>query len=303
MAANSISTTRRRIRATSSHFSKLLTTPSKIASTFDWKRQAGANNKNNNNNTHLLSLSIHKNSIGMALSPSSSSKNSSSDGGPNSLGSLYMVDRRKMDTRTKQAIAKVIQQNDVCGMVVSWPTQQESGRNGEACGRVLFTLEQLLNDGSTTQVPKRPLCLWNSSSHSTTVAKANEHQEQQHETTDPWGRSSQYAGHAPSSASTTTTRRTTMEYRSRSDQYDCVTYLSPVEILEDFWQVHFPQEQSASLAAAATTTTTRRTSCSSRYQNPQVLGRARQTTNHQHTTNSRWTAAPPSTKRKHLVAA
>lgn len=53
----------------------------------------------------------------------------------------------------------------ICGMVVSWPVREGTGRCGAACGRVLRALDQLhSNDdddgGRRLFHPGRPVCLW-----------------------------------------------------------------------------------------------------------------------------------------------
>ena len=57
----------------------------------------------------------------------------------------------------------------VCGIVVNWPLQRDTGRMGAACGRVLFALEQLWGRSNETimvdESPEActhelPFCLW-----------------------------------------------------------------------------------------------------------------------------------------------
>mmetsp|Transcript_6086 Transcript_6086/g.14228 ORF Transcript_6086/g.14228 Transcript_6086/m.14228 type:complete len:288 (+) Transcript_6086:172-1035(+) len=47
----------------------------------------------------------------------------------------------------KLRLSGLVREHNVCGFVVSWPIQQDTGLMGASCGRTLWTLEQLLFDG------------------------------------------------------------------------------------------------------------------------------------------------------------
>jgi hypothetical protein len=73
----------------------------------------------------------------------------------------------------RDKLLEICEQHKVCGVVVAWPLQQDTGRMGAACGRVLYTLEGLFSPDDETaavggylkevesfaaRLP--PLCLW-----------------------------------------------------------------------------------------------------------------------------------------------
>jgi hypothetical protein len=71
------------------------------------------------------------------------------------------LEKKKVPTEAKQRLARLVKDYKVCGFVVSWPLQKDTGRMGASCGRTLYTLEQLLEDTSIIN-SNRPLCLWDS---------------------------------------------------------------------------------------------------------------------------------------------
>ncbi|CAJ1963815.1 unnamed protein product [Cylindrotheca closterium] len=115
---------------TSKKLLQALTSPSKLASRFDWRKVNGGS---------VLSLNIHKDRIGLALAAHPSYGN-----GPYTLESIPLARKTKVTEESKKALANIIEEHNVCGFVVSWPLQPDSQRMGAACGRVLHTLEQLL---------------------------------------------------------------------------------------------------------------------------------------------------------------
>jgi len=48
-----------------------------------------------------------------------------------------------IDRECLERFSKIVEEHKVCGVVVNWPVQRETGRMGAACGRVVFALEQL----------------------------------------------------------------------------------------------------------------------------------------------------------------
>ena len=141
----------------------VLTTPSKIASKFDWKRTGGAS---------VLSLDINQDRINLAVAshPSSSSSITTSSTTPTTpttktLKSIKLSGRKgRVSNICRQELADVISKYQVCGVVVTWPLQHDTGKMGAACGRVLYTLEHLLlddnNELTNLLTPNRPFCLW-----------------------------------------------------------------------------------------------------------------------------------------------
>jgi hypothetical protein len=69
-----------------------------------------------------------------------------------------------IDEQCLDRFSKIIEKYKVCGVVVSWPLQHDTGRMGAACGRTIFALEQLWeqSNGGSNDVLSRPFCLWDS---------------------------------------------------------------------------------------------------------------------------------------------
>jgi RNase H-fold protein (predicted Holliday junction resolvase) len=199
---------------------KVLTTPSKIASALDWKKLNGS----------VLSLDIHKDRIGLAIAshPSFGEK-------PTSLEDIPLGKRGHVTRECKERLAALAKDYRVCGVVVSWPLQPDTGRMGASCGRVLHTLDDLLEDSSLCNTSTRPLCLWDGD----------------HSLPDPedrWGRSEAY-----SRTSSKTVHRASVE------QYNHDENIVAANVWEDFCRSHWPdlyeQEQAAKNVTTATTTT------------------------------------------------
>ena len=109
-----------------------------------------------------------------------------------------------------QLIDSVVQKYNVCGILVAWPVQRDTGKVGASCGRVLHSLENLLasiqeqeerkgrgeheqqlllrrpNGATNARSRDRyvPICLWNPCRTNSVHV----------ETTDEWGRNSSYGG-------------------------------------------------------------------------------------------------------------
>jgi RNase H-fold protein (predicted Holliday junction resolvase) len=143
---------------------KVLTNPSKIASALDWRKVSGS----------ILSLDIHKGHIGMAVAshPSFGEKTQT-------LDSIKLLKRGHADADIKEQLAEIVKEFKVCGVVVSWPIQTDTGRPGAACGRILHTLDDLLEDSNVIS-NSRPICFWD-----------GRHVEPEPE--DEWGRCAAYA--------------------------------------------------------------------------------------------------------------
>mmetsp|Transcript_1970 Transcript_1970/g.3584 ORF Transcript_1970/g.3584 Transcript_1970/m.3584 type:complete len:259 (+) Transcript_1970:239-1015(+) len=145
---------------------KVLTTPCKLANALDWRKMSGST---------ILSLDIHADRIGLAMASHPSGVGFSSKQKDNKSQSCHALEpiplsSKKISAEAKQRLADLVKEYKVCGFVVSWPLQKDTGRMGASCGRTLFTLEQLLqvDDESSSSssnnivTPNRPIVLWDS---------------------------------------------------------------------------------------------------------------------------------------------
>jgi hypothetical protein len=58
-----------------------------------------------------------------------------------------------------RAVQHIVQQYNVCGVVVEWPVQDE-GWCGASCGRVLHALDHLTLSSSSSNSSPKPVCLY-----------------------------------------------------------------------------------------------------------------------------------------------
>lgn len=148
-----------------------LSKPSKVASILDWKKTF---------HHTILAVNFHKNRVGIAIASHPSLGIPCMELEPlrfedhrgNGKGIVGAIDRKCLER-----FSEIIEEHKVCGVVVNWPIQRETGRMGAACGRVLFALEQLWErsnetipddesaDASTLELQRggllsRPFCLW-----------------------------------------------------------------------------------------------------------------------------------------------
>ncbi len=175
---------------------RVIKAPSAVANTLDWRKaSAGVAN--------ALAIDVHADKIGLALATLRSSKdeqgatesqqvlrsrqllfrNREPDRDHFSLGfrdsfSCRVLDpiplttteqtgrkrKRAIAPEAKDRLSSLIRDHNVCGIVVSWPIQKDTGLKGASCGRTLWALEQLLeeegSEGALPFAPNRPLCLW-----------------------------------------------------------------------------------------------------------------------------------------------
>jgi len=165
---------------------KVLTTPSKIANALDWKKQIAT----------IATIDVHADRIGLSISHhpssssgqdestsslSSSSSSSSSSLLSSSLSSLFyslpirQKGKFKIPDSSRQQLSDLVQENKVCGFVVSWPIQKDTGLMGASCGRTLFAIEELLLQPSSSLssaaaassvfTSNRKICLWDGGVH------------------------------------------------------------------------------------------------------------------------------------------
>ena len=122
----------------------------------------------------------------------------------------------KLPDTVKQKLEEVVRQRDnICGVVVSWPLQKDTGHMGAPCGRTLHILEELLEETDLFS-SDRPLCLWDSQ-HPTICAQ------------DKWGRCADFAR--------TTEKHTHLASKEQYNQDDNVV---ATQVWNDFVRVHWP---------------------------------------------------------------
>lgn len=190
-----------------SKLSKVLAAPSKIASALDWRKINGS----------VLSLNIHQDRIGLAIASHPSLGDQAS-----SFQDIPLAKKGRVTEDCKQQLASIVKDYRVCGVVVSWPVQTDTGRIGAACGRVLHTLEGLL-DESDLCTPSRPLCLWDGVRAST-------------ETEDEWGRSKAYTQIPINDKGDVKA-----EHHASVEQYHQDENMVAAAVWDDFCKVHWPE--------------------------------------------------------------
>eukprot|EP00934_Nitzschia_sp_Nitz4_P005085 Nitzschia sp. Nitz4//scaffold117_size69655//18167//18997//NITZ4_006018-RA/size69655-processed-gene-0.23-mRNA-1//1//CDS//3329533633//5075//frame0 len=225
---------------THSKFYKLMRTlskPSKVASTLDWKRHSGAT---------LLSLNIHTNRIGIAVASHPS------------LGATTCLELEPMrfaddhitiDKSCLDRLHDIMDDYKVCGIVVSWPLQSDTGRMGAACGRVLYALEEIMDKSSQAAnknivlSPNRPLCLWDCGHI------MPKHRSNPRTNVDSFGRCARFVNTSTNS-----------EYRASKEQYHEDELTVVQQVWNDFCKAHWPDlvakaKPTQETAAKATTVT------------------------------------------------
>ena len=183
----------------------VLTTPSKVASKLDWRRASGS----------VLSLDIHQDRIGLAIA-----SHPTYGEGISTLRPITLQRKGRVNEECRIALSKIVKEHKVCGVVVSWPLQ-DSGKMGAACGRVLYTLENILQEDSTIITPNRPFCLWDGN-HSS-----------KEEEEDGFGRSVAYS-RVPS--------KSNLVHRASKEQYcqDENENTAAAQVWDDFYRSHWP---------------------------------------------------------------
>jgi len=115
-----------------------LSKPSKVASILDWNKAF--------DNT-VLSLNFHKNRVGIAVASHPSLGIPCIELEPLRFDSINGNRKNiagSIDRHCLERFSDIIEGYKVCGVVVNWPLQSDTGRMGAACGRVIFALEQLV---------------------------------------------------------------------------------------------------------------------------------------------------------------
>ncbi|CAB9512818.1 expressed unknown protein [Seminavis robusta] len=146
---------------------RVLRHPTKIASALDWKKASGA----------ILALDVGADRIGLAVASHPAHGDSPIPLEPVTIHLETTSDnKRVLSPAVASQLKEIVSTYNVSSFVVSWPVQKE-GRCGAPCGKVLHTLDSLV-ESSNVITDKRPFCLW------------DEHHQQPHE--DEWGRNPIY---------------------------------------------------------------------------------------------------------------
>jgi hypothetical protein len=168
--------------------SEYLTAPSKIAQTLDWKKHSAS----------VLNVMISKEKIDLAVALHPACQQEEFDDGSSTLASSHSLsirilqpihlpsrianhNRLLVDEKVPHSFISAINDYNVCGILVGWPVERE-GWCGAPCGRVLNTLDQLVQSPSVASTRlfanNRPIALYDMDHHTFDE--------------DAWGRSSCY---------------------------------------------------------------------------------------------------------------
>jgi hypothetical protein len=203
------------MRNTFNRLMKQLSNPGKVASTLDWKKFSGST---------LLSLNIHRDRIGIAIASHPSLGKKCYELDPLRFGDDHIT----IDQNCLDRFQKIMDEYKVCGIVVSWPLQHETGKMGAACGRVLYALEEILDksgeNNNNVLSTSRPLCLWDSGH---IIPKLREDPKLHVDT----------FGRCPSYGNTTDKR----EYRASEEQYHEDELTVVCQVWDDFCHEHWPE--------------------------------------------------------------
>eukprot|EP00529_Nitzschia_sp_RCC80_P029851 CAMPEP_0113456516 /NCGR_PEP_ID=MMETSP0014_2-20120614/8928_1 /TAXON_ID=2857 /ORGANISM="Nitzschia sp." /LENGTH=308 /DNA_ID=CAMNT_0000347973 /DNA_START=894 /DNA_END=1820 /DNA_ORIENTATION=+ /assembly_acc=CAM_ASM_000159 len=254
---------------TSNNLTRSLVRPSKIANALDWRKMAGST---------VLSLDIHADRIGIALAghPSSTQRKNNTttttttSSTTTSTNSVYHVESLplhqvhseckmkktgQVPSEVRQRLSDIVKTHNVCGFVVSWPIQKDTGRLGASCGRTLHTLEQLLSlsqpptqpqqsessskptattaaAGTTTIFsPSRPICLWDST-----------HSAKNQPRVDGFGRSTAFSYSPSSSTTSSSLPPPPTTHSARQLQYHQDETISAEQVWDDFARNFWPEQ-------------------------------------------------------------
>lgn len=248
---------------------KAITSPGKFverlerrtpSSTFYKRRSNTQIHSGSSSSSHprILSLDIHRDGIGMALvsPPCSSSANrfcknssqrirdvrgfNSNSNMPMELPWIPTAERRINPEASCNddllSIHDIVTQHNVCGFVVSWPLEPDTGKMGATCGRVWYTLEALqamnLSSSSSSQHSSlfscsRPICLWDPHR---TVEEAKR--------LDDWGRSWEFTRTSTAREYHASTER---YYKKQDEGDETRATMAPIQLWMDFCHAHWPE--------------------------------------------------------------
>lgn len=200
------------VKHTTKNLMNYLAAPSRVASKMDWKRQSAS----------ILAVDIGPDRIGMAVAPHPSSHQPIRTLEPLPVTHDFHTGNRRVLSQTcVKTLASIVQEHQVCALLVSWPVQHE-GRCGKPCGQVLHALDSLVQQSEHSIVTNnRPVCLWDDR-HVETPSP------------DHFGRDPLF-GNAPSEGKTI--------HVASQEQYQHHVCSSAVaaQVWQDFSQTHWPQ--------------------------------------------------------------
>lgn len=142
----------------------------------------------------------------------------STDGNVEALEPIhYHFKGGRLPQNVKRRLEDIVQERSggICGIVVSWPLQKDTGHMGASCGRTIHVVEELLNDTEIFS-QDRPLCFWDSEHPRRCDA-------------DTWGRCAEY--------SRTSSKH---EHLASLEQYSQDENIAATQVWDDFVRVHWP---------------------------------------------------------------
>jgi len=150
---------------------KFLTSPTQIAKKLDWNKL----------NSNVLALKISRQHVGLTVAPhplsladdtTMKTDNNNHNFGIDPIIPLNFTTisgKKILDSSVITRLHSIIQTHNICGFIVSWPLEKE-GRIGANCGRVLYTLDAILEATSSEEEGEptifsnsRKFCLWDES--------------------------------------------------------------------------------------------------------------------------------------------
>ena len=186
---------------------KLIRHPSKIASALDWKKASGA----------ILALDVGADRIGVAVSSHPAYGDAPLPLEPVPLHLETRNNKRVLSPVVAKQLQEIVKKYNVSSFVVSWPVQKE-GRCGAPCGKVLHTLDSLVESTSNLITDKRPFCLWD-----------DQHNQAPE---DEWGRNPLYG--EPCTTKTV--------HKASEEQYQHPTSsVLAAQVMEDFMRHQWPE--------------------------------------------------------------
>lgn len=182
-----------------------LADPSRLASKLDWSKASGS----------ILALDVGSDRIGLAVAshPSYGEAAMALDPMPIKL-ETRQGNRRALAEPMIQDLSSIVKNYNVVGFVFSWPVQKD-GRCGRPCGKVLHTLDSLVEESNIVN-DKRPFCLW------------DDHHYVPRE--DSWGRTPQYGE---------TTKKTIHKASEEQYMHECSSAVA-VKVWHDYCSQHWP---------------------------------------------------------------
>ncbi|CAB9519947.1 expressed unknown protein [Seminavis robusta] len=195
-----------------------LAPPARVASSFDWKQKTAAK---------VLAVDIGADRIGLAVAPHPKSNQPIRTLRPLELKrETRKGNRRVLSEQCVETMATIVEEHNVCALLVSWPVQHEGGNCGKPCGQVLHTLDSLLSESNSIVTKSRPVCLWDD-------------QHVQIPALDSFGRD-------PTFGRCTATKNKTLHVASKEQytHHDCSSAVA-AKVWQDFCQAHWHAKEGA----------------------------------------------------------